>query len=113
MNEFGPYAFVYGAFAERRVFLRGWGYSDKASLRTSSDLEAVEEYPYPERLALNEAAFQRPTAVVLGDLHDRYGVGYLVVDPVNGFAVDRGRSVPSRPSCTTTRVTVFELVDPA
>ena len=47
--------FGYAAFTERRTFLGGWAYSDKASLRTSSDLEGIEENPFPDRLALNEA----------------------------------------------------------
>jgi hypothetical protein len=113
MNEFGPYAFVYGAFAERRVFLEGWGYSDKASLRTSSDPADIDENPYPDRLALNEAAFQRPTAGVLEALHDRYGVGYLVVDLVNGFADPEALRALAPVVYEDEGVVVFELVDPA
>jgi hypothetical protein len=113
-NEFGPYAFVYGAFAERRVFLGGWGYSDRASLRTSGDLEEVDENPFPDRLALNETAFQSPTAGVLEVLHDRHGVEYLVADLVNGGAVDRAALGALAPLVyEDDGVAVYEIAAPA
>ena len=89
VNELGPYEFTYGAFSERRIFLGGWGYSNRESLRTTSDpdLSVAASNPYPERLALNQAAFEQPSAEVFAALQ-AYRVRYLLVDEVDGPPAD-------------------------
>ena len=108
VNELGPYEFSYGAFSERRVFLGGWGYSAGESQRTDPDFSAASN-PYPERLALNEAAFEQPSAEALAALR-AYGVRYLVVDEVYGPPADLS-SLGERASLVyeDSGVKVFEL----
>jgi hypothetical protein len=79
-----PFEFDYSAFAERRVFLEGWAYSQ--GVRDRGFL-TVNANPFPERLRLNEAAFlgdRRALAVMRRD----YGVRYLLVDPDGGERAD-------------------------
>ena len=49
----------------------------------------MDRCPIPERLALNEAVFQRGDARALATLVKRYGVRYLVVDHVHRPASPR------------------------
>jgi hypothetical protein len=108
--DIGPYEFDFGAFSERRVFLAGWGFSGDRSERAPLQAGAGTNIPYPERLALNQAAFERADPAALGALQAQYGVRYLVVDEVNGSEVDlaalEGAAVPVYQG---DGVTVFEL----
>lgn len=71
----------YSGLAERRVFLESWLYSP-GSLALGYRRVQAGVVPYPEMLALNEAAFEEPSATTVGELADR-GVTHLVVDKLN------------------------------
>ena len=108
-NNATPTEFNYSAFAERRLFLGGWGFSQRT--REAGYESPGEEMvnPFAERLALNTAALTRADAAGLEALR-RGGVSYLVIDHVNGYAVDlaalqrHARVVYQRPG-----VTILEL----
>ncbi len=73
----------YSAFAERRVFLEGWRYGMK-TLRLGPHYHISRmNMPYPERLRLNDAVFQRGDRAALRVLIRDYGVRYLLVDRVH------------------------------
>jgi hypothetical protein len=87
----GPFEFDYAAFAERRVFLEGWGYSDAAAPRTSSShrfqaLGSGLSNPFADRLTLNNAVFMQGDPDALRTMVTQYGVRYLLVDEINGEA---------------------------
>jgi hypothetical protein len=86
----------YSAFAERRVFLEGWLYSIKEQ-RLGDSIVTGPNMPYPERLRLNDAVFQRGDRNALRTLVRNYRVRYLLVDLVHGGNVKpvaaRGRLV--------------------
>jgi hypothetical protein len=107
-NGVGPFEFDYSAFAERRVFLEGWGYSAPFRGMGYSQLGAIG--PFEARLQLNQAAFTRGDGQALQTMFGRYGVRYLVLDQVNGSPADMqalsraGRVVYAAPG-----VSVIEL----
>ena len=82
-----PLEFIYSAFSERRVFLEGWGYSqrprDLGYAKVASGLN-----PFAGRLRLNQAAFAHGNRRALRAMVRRYGVRYLVVDRLNGYPTD-------------------------
>jgi hypothetical protein len=78
----------YSAFAERRVFLEGWLYSIKEQ-RLGDSIVTGPNMPYPERLRLNDAVFQRGDRNALRTLVRDYGVRYLLVDRVHGGHIER------------------------
>jgi hypothetical protein len=89
----GPFEFDYSAFAQRRVFLEGWGYSQRAAARSSTSRSYIEvaqgkTNPFVDRLHINDAAFKQANATALRTMENQYGVRYLVVDQVNGYATD-------------------------
>lgn len=73
----GLYAryFYPAAYAERRTFLGGWDYTPAGVASIAEDGPA----PFAERRRLNEAAYAGDSGA-LSELHDRYGVRYMVVD---------------------------------
>jgi hypothetical protein len=74
--------FYYSALAERRVYLEAWGYTDRA-IEIGIDRVRAGSYPYPGRLALNDAAFVAPSESSLRALRAA-GVTHLVADRSNG-----------------------------
>ena len=90
-TELGPYEFTHSAFAERRVFLGGWGYSVGARDSHIREATGTDRITFPGRLALNRAAFSSGSKRAIRALATRYGVRYLVIDEVNGFAADLPR----------------------
>jgi hypothetical protein len=72
--------FYYSAFAERRVFLGGWGYSDTA-------YEDSGNHPYAEREALNAAIF-RSDCGTLSSALEQTGVDYVLHDHFNVSETD-------------------------
>ena len=88
-----PSYFYYSAFAERRVFLEGWLFTRRANQLGASAVLEGRVIPYPERLRLNNAVFVRGDRRALGILVQRYGVRYLLVDRLNGFATPRVRTL--------------------
>src|SRR5262249_34403256 len=71
-SSLGPSEFDYAAFAERRVFLEGWGYS--APLRSKSFAELGDPGPFAGRLKLNQAAFMRGDRQALQTMAQQYSV---------------------------------------
>ncbi|MDX6479103.1 MAG: hypothetical protein QOG29_1690 [Gaiellaceae bacterium] len=88
-----PSYFFYAAFAERRVFLEGWLFTRRANQLGASAVVEGRLIPYPERLRLNNAVFIRGDPRALQILVHRYGVRYLLVDRLNGFATARVRAL--------------------
>ncbi len=87
-NDQVPLEFIYSGFAERRVFLEGWGYSQRTRDLGFTNF-ASGANPFADRLALNRAAFAAdPQALAM--LARDYGVRYLVVDELNGTPADVG-----------------------
>jgi hypothetical protein len=75
------------AFAERRVFLEGWGHTIRAQSLATGDFERPPEErrpAYPDRLALNRRAFVLASPSAFAELRSAYGVRVLWVDKVNG-----------------------------
>ena len=82
-----PLEFTYSAFAERRVFLEGWGYSQRTrELGFDKLLSGLN--PFADRLELNRAALGEADPAALEKLAESYGVDYLIVDAINGTPVD-------------------------
>lgn len=84
-----PNAYDYAAFSERRAFFGAWAYSQR--VRDSGlGPPFAEETLFPERKELNDAAYAGDPAA-MKTLRERYGVGYMVIDRVNGDPYDLPR----------------------
>jgi hypothetical protein len=81
-----PVYVYYSAFAERRVFLEGWLFSAASWNIVGQDALTSRKVPFPERLRLNRAVFERADAQALRVLVRNYGVRYLVDDRLQGKA---------------------------
>jgi hypothetical protein len=84
----GVFEFQYAAFSERRIFLGGWGYSQRSKDEGFADVSSGRLNPFANRLALNEAAFAGNDPAALRRMRDEFGVRYLLVDRVNGPPTD-------------------------
>jgi hypothetical protein len=105
-----PLAYQYSAFSERRVFLEGWLYSQRYLDEVPSTTTGKPFAPFPERLALNAAAFTRGDPRALAIMERRYGVRYLLVDAVNGYPANLPALVRvARPVYQAPGVTVLAL----
>ena len=97
-----PTFVYYGAFAERRVFLQGWLFTATAWKIGGEDVRELRKVPFPERLRLNTAVFERADRTALRVLVRDYGVRYLVDDRIQGKASPElgrlGRLVYQNPS---------------
>lgn len=82
--EENPGYMYYSAFAERRVFLEGWGYALETSRIGVDEVLAGEVHPFPDRLELNRAVFELGDESALRELTAERGVDFLIVDLVNG-----------------------------
>lgn len=82
-----PLAYMYSAFAERRVFLEGWGYSQRTREMGFADV-VTGENPFAGRLALNQATFADADPDAIATLVREFGVRYLLVDRGNGIRSD-------------------------
>lgn len=72
--------FWVSAYTERRVLIEGWGYSAPTNeSATGDDATRFTPVPFPQRLAINDAALQRPSEETVGTLIDTYHVEWLVV----------------------------------
>jgi hypothetical protein len=69
-------SFWLSAYAERTVLVESWKYAPRQVA------EGPENLPFwdPGKLALNDAAFSRPTRRIIEELSRRYQVRFLVVD---------------------------------
>ncbi|MPZ61054.1 MAG: hypothetical protein GEU93_07115 [Propionibacteriales bacterium] len=72
--------FWVSAYTERRIVVEGWGYTAMTNASYVPD-EANKwlPVPYPERLAINDAAFTDPSVESVGRLVDTYDVRWLFV----------------------------------
>lgn len=69
------------ALTERRVLVEGWGYNAETNARFIEGVpNAWLPVPFPERLAINDAAFLEPSPETLDRLVDAYGVSWLFVN---------------------------------
>jgi hypothetical protein len=77
-----PRQFWLAAYGERRVLVEGWAYTPAANRIAARQRLTSDRIPYwdPARLAVNDAAFRRPSAATIGMLGSRYGVKWLVTD---------------------------------
>jgi hypothetical protein len=75
--------FWISAYAERRVLVEGWGYSNgvntRANLYGNPGMSSVS-FDDAERLTDNDMAFETPSDATIGRLRDGYGVRWLFVD---------------------------------
>jgi hypothetical protein len=90
VDQDDPFRFDYSGFSERRVFIQGWGYSSRSFDEGYADVSTGKIYPFPQRQALNRAAFAGDPEAVASLARD-YGVRYLVVDRPAGIPVDAAR----------------------
>ena len=70
--------FRVSGFGGRRTVLEGWGYTSAAGKYSGSPS------PFPERLAINDAAFTDPSAATIERLRKDYGASWLVADTSAG-----------------------------
>ena len=96
------------ALTERRVFLESWLYAPESHQLGYERVARGEVFPFPERMALNDAAFDRASPAALRELRRRYGVDYLVVDKLHGTASPRLRRL-GPPAFENEAVTVYRL----
>lgn len=75
-------AFWLAGYAERRVLVESWGYTPHHSRIMADTGLGFDEVPFwdPSLLQTNDRAFSHPTERGLRQLHDRYGVSWLVLD---------------------------------
>jgi hypothetical protein len=78
-----PDDYYYSAMGERRVFLEGWVYAQRAFDIGERDVFLGRKLPFPARLRLNEAVFERRDRSALRTLSRGYGVRYLLIDRVH------------------------------
>jgi hypothetical protein len=74
-------SFWLAGYAERRVLLEGWAYTDRANALVDVGQNPVR-HPFwdPALQAANDIVFSAPTRANLLYLRDRYGVRWLVYD---------------------------------
>jgi hypothetical protein len=72
--------FWIAAYTERRIVIEGWGYTQATNGDyTDSGRNAYIPTPDPRRLAINDAAFEHPSAATVNKLVDTYDVKFLFV----------------------------------
>jgi hypothetical protein len=81
-----PDDYYYTAFGERRTFLEGWVYAQRAFDIGEAGVFAGRKVPFPQRLALNEAIFQQADRRAFAYVVGRWHVRYLFVDRVHNWA---------------------------
>jgi hypothetical protein len=80
----GPIDSDYPAFTEHRTFREAWSYTTRANNIGQKDVAAGRIDPYPERTALERAAYVRGDLSALREMNQRYGVTYIVVSKKDG-----------------------------
>jgi hypothetical protein len=106
-----PLEFNYSAFGERRVFLEGWGYSQRTR-ELGYAMVVAGANPFAGRLAVNESAFADADPRALLIMAREFGVDYLVADRDNGIPTDvaglkqRGEVVYGDPDVLVLRVSM-------
>lgn len=90
---YAPLYFYVSAFAERRTLMQGWEYSTRGAELGATAVGMLEKQPFPERLRLEDAVFERASLPALRELRSRFGVTDLVVYRENGRASARLRRI--------------------
>ncbi|WP_433014290.1 hypothetical protein [Kribbella sp. CA-294648] len=67
-------------YAERRVLVEGWAYTQRVDDSYAADEKVQGAFWNPERRRLNDEAFTAPTRQVLETLRTQYGVQWLLAD---------------------------------
>ncbi len=67
-------------YAERRVLVQGWAYTQRIDDSYAADEKVQGSYWDPARRRLNDEAFTAPTREVLETLRTKYGVQWLLAD---------------------------------
>ena len=80
------YYWYYSAYSQRRVFLEGWVYTDRARRLGYTRVQDEAFHPFAERAALNRRVFEQADPAALATLVRDFGVGYLLVDKQHGTA---------------------------
>ena len=83
-RDFGPSDATFPAFTEHRTFREAWGYTARANEIGEIDVFAGRKDPFPQRTALERAAYARADPAAVRTMADRYGVTHIVVDKKNG-----------------------------
>jgi hypothetical protein len=111
--------FYYSAFAERRIVVESWDYTQRA-VKEGDFSRALTDSPFPKRLKLSNAVFYRADLLAMKFLLRGFGARYLVVDKVHGQAspllaarvgriyssgdldvYEIGKTAPPSPTCPT------------
>lgn len=109
-NNAYMFEFDYAAFAERRLFLGGWAYSQRSRDLGYGKVAGGRIDPFPVRSELNRAAFVTGSHRALETMIERYGVRYLLVDEVNGYRADtRALATVARPVYRAAGVSILRL----
>ena len=80
------YYWYYSAYSQRRVFLEGWVYTDRARRLGYTRVQDEDFHPFAERAVLNRRVFEQADPAALATLVRDFGVGYLLVDKQHGAA---------------------------
>jgi hypothetical protein len=75
--------FYYSAFAERRVVLESWDYTEETTRRGFFSLPSWLT-PFPQRLQLSDAVFRHADEIAIRTLARSYGARYLLADKIHG-----------------------------
>jgi len=94
-------AFWVSGLGGRRTVLESWGYTTEAKTATSPT-------PFPERLAVNDAAFTDPSTKTIERLRRLYGASWLVADTSAGRVSPQLKRF-AIPRFTSGTVTVYQL----
>lgn len=103
-----PDDYYYSAFAERRVFLEGWVYAQRAFKLGEQQVFAGIKRPFPKRMALNEAVFRHANPRALRTLADHYHVRYLLVDNPHRRATHQLHTI-AHPAYHNSDVTIYKV----
>ena len=102
-----PRYFYYSAFAERPVFLEGWMYSDRTHAIGYARVDRGELHPFPDRKALNDAAFATGSADAIAAMRNR-GVTHLVVNKAKS-PVSPAMKAAATPVFENPGVAIFDI----
>ncbi|MCW1970229.1 MAG: hypothetical protein KIH69_019125, partial [Anaerolineae bacterium] len=80
------YYWYYSAYSQRRVFLEGWVYTDRARRLGYTQVQDEAFHPFADRAELNRRVFDQADPTALATLVRDFGVGYLLVDKQHGTA---------------------------
>jgi len=109
--------FWLSAYSERRVVVEGWGYTVATNESGARSDRISSRVPIPDtrRLAINDAAFDRPSRATISRLVRSYGVSWLFVSkkyPVDLEGLNSLTDVVTR-TYRNHYYAIFRVLDPA